>query len=69
MKKDFSKEVLFVIRKGFEPLTHSLEGCCSNPTELPNHPFRFCECKGRRFIGNMQILEQEILKKILHVHH
>ena len=31
----------FVIRKGFEPLTHSLEGCCSNPTELPNHPF-FC---------------------------
>ncbi len=26
-----------VIRKGLEPLTRSLEGCCSNPTELPNH--------------------------------
>ena len=23
-----------VNQKGFEPLTHSLEGCCSNPTEL-----------------------------------
>ena len=34
----FPREVL-VIRKGFEPLTHSLEGCCSNPTELPDHPF------------------------------
>ena len=26
----------FVIRLGLEPRTHSLEGCCSNPTELPN---------------------------------
>ena len=30
----------FVIRKGLEPLTRSLEGCCSNPTELPNHHTR-----------------------------
>lgn len=28
---------LFVIPLGFEPKTHSLEGCCSNPTELRNH--------------------------------
>ena len=28
--------VLLVIRLGLEPRTHSLEGCCSNPTELPN---------------------------------
>lgn len=27
---------LLVIRLGFEPKTHSLEGCCSNPTELRN---------------------------------
>lgn len=27
----------FVIPLGFEPKTHSLEGCCSNPTELRNH--------------------------------
>ena len=25
-----------VIPLGFEPRTHSLEGCCSNPTELRN---------------------------------
>ena len=30
-------DALKVIRKGLEPLTRSLEGCCSNPTELPNH--------------------------------
>ncbi len=28
----------FVIRLGFEPKTHALEGRCSNPTELPNQP-------------------------------
>ena len=28
--------LLFVIPLGFEPKTHSLEGCCSNPTELRN---------------------------------
>ena len=28
--------ICWVIRLGFEPRTHSLEGCCSNPTELPN---------------------------------
>ena len=27
---------LSVIPLGFEPKTHSLEGCCSNPTELRN---------------------------------
>ena len=25
-----------MISLGFEPRTHSLEGCCSNPTELRN---------------------------------
>gem|GEM_PF-5935625 len=29
-----------VIPLGFEPKTHSLEGCCSNPTELRNQHFR-----------------------------
>ncbi len=28
----------WVIRMGLEPMTRSLEGCCSNPTELPNRP-------------------------------
>ena len=28
-----------VIPLGFEPKTHSLEGCCSNPTELRNQDF------------------------------
>ena len=28
-----------VIRMGLEPMTHSLEGCCSNPTELPDQPY------------------------------
>ena len=27
---------IIVIPLGFEPKTHSLEGCCSNPTELRN---------------------------------
>ena len=31
------KSTIFVIPLGFEPKTHSLEGCCSNPTELRNH--------------------------------
>lgn len=34
-------DFLLVIRMGLEPMTRSLEGCCSNPTELPNHPFCF----------------------------
>lgn len=34
-----------VIRMGLEPMTRSLEGCCSNPTELPNHPFRLYALK------------------------
>ena len=28
--------LIIVIPLGFEPKTHSLEGCCSNPTELRN---------------------------------
>ena len=38
-----------VIPLGFEPKTHSLEGCCSNPTELRN---LFCGCKIKHFIRN-----------------
>ena len=30
---------IIVIPLGFEPKTHSLEGCCSNPTELRNQHF------------------------------
>ena len=30
---------IIVIPLGFEPKTHSLEGCCSNPTELGNQHF------------------------------
>ena len=37
--KSFAQKVgSVVIWKGLEPLTRSLEGCCSNPTELPDHP-------------------------------
>ena len=33
------KSFHIVILQGFEPWTHALEGRCSNPTELQNHPF------------------------------
>ena len=43
-KENLIAEILLVTRMGsiviplgFEPKTHSLEGCCSNPTELRNH--------------------------------
>ena len=42
-----------VIPLGFEPKTHSLEGCCSNPTELRNHLF---DCKSTAFIRLYQII-------------
>ena len=32
----FNLLIIKVIPLGFEPKTHSLEGCCSNPTELRN---------------------------------
>ena len=35
--------LIIVIPLGFEPKTHSLEGCCSNPTELRNQQF-FTKC-------------------------
>ena len=35
-KLPVSASLNLVIPLGFEPKTHSLEGCCSNPTELPN---------------------------------
>ena len=31
--------LIIVIPLGIEPKTHSLEGCCSNPTELRNQHF------------------------------
>ena len=42
-----------VIPLGFEPKTHSLEGCCSNPTELRNQLF---DCKSTAFIRLHQII-------------
>lgn len=36
-------EIFVVIRMGLEPMTRSLEGCCSNPTELPNRPYEQSE--------------------------
>ena len=39
---------VFVIPLGFEPKTHSLEGCCSNPTELRNLQI---DCKGNVFFS------------------
>ncbi len=44
----------FVIPLGFEPKTHSLEGCCSNPTELRNHHYG---CKGTDLIPYSQIIK------------
>jgi hypothetical protein len=32
--------LLFVIQPGLEPGTYSLEGYCSNPTELLDHPYK-----------------------------
>ena len=40
-----------VIPQGFEPWTHSLEGCCSNPTELRNLKI---ECKVTHFQRNIR---------------
>ena len=39
---------IIVIPLGFEPKTHSLEGCCSNPTELRNQHF------SKRKLANQQ---------------
>ena len=38
---------LFVTRLGFEPKTHSLEGCCS--IQLSYQAITFCGCKGTTF--------------------
>ena len=45
-----------MIRMGLEPMTRSLEGCCSNPTELPNQPWLSYEkrCKITAFFLNVQ---------------
>lgn len=67
----------FVIPLGFEPKTHSLEGCCSNPTELRNHfsksfyqSFLVCGCKGNTFSWNYQIFWQLFRKnKVLSSKH
>ena len=48
----FASYVL-VIPLGFEPKTHSLEGCCSNPTELRDH--HEVKCKGSDFDNDNQI--------------
>ena len=66
-----------VIPLGFEPKTHSLEGCCSNPTELRNHfsksfyqSFLVCGCKGNTFSWNYQIFWQLFRKnKVLSSKH
>ena len=46
------KLLRFVIPLGFEPKTHSLEGCCSNPTELRNLQI---DCKGNVFFSNTML--------------
>ena len=52
----------FVIPLGFEPKTHSLEGCCSNPTELRDLQI---ECKGNVFFLNDQNCLDFYAKKML----
>ena len=51
-------DFLLVIRMGLEPMTRSLEGCCSNPTELPNHPF--CISSRRKSIQSMNPPEKRV---------
>ena len=51
---------LLVIPLGFEPKTHSLEGCCSNPTELRDLQI---VCKGTNKILTLQIFMSFLLKK------
>ena len=41
MKIVFMHGKLSVIGKGFEPLTHSLEGCCSIQLSYPTSPYLF----------------------------
>ena len=46
----------FVIPSGFEPETHSLEGCCSIQLSYgTSHDFSEIGCKGRHFFGFHQI--------------
>ena len=51
---------LLVIPLGFEPKTHSLEGCCSNPTELRDLQI---VCKGTNKNLTLQIFMSFLLKK------
>ena len=51
---------LLVIPLGFEPKTHSLEGCCSNPTELRDLQI---ECKGTNKKLTLQIFMSFLLQK------
>ena len=41
-KKEFAKNSFFVIPAGFEPTTHSLEGCCSIQLSYETNMFFLC---------------------------
>ena len=45
-----------MIPSGFEPETHSLEGCCSIQLSYGT-PCIFCGCKGINFLVNDKILD------------
>ena len=42
---DFRQALFLVIPLGFEPKTHSLEGCCSIQLSYGTDPFAFCHSK------------------------
>lgn len=58
---------LHVIQPGFEPGTRSLEGCCSNPTELLNQSlFIKVDAKLQFIIKNTTLCPQK-LKTIINI--
>ena len=59
---------MLVIRLGFEPKTHSLEGCCSIQLSYRTNPPLYWqdsirECKGRQFFRNSNIISAKAAAK------
>ena len=59
-KKDFHEALLMVTRLGFEPKTHSLEGCCS--IQLSYQAIVFCGCTNTTFFVAWVVFGKKIPK-------
>jgi hypothetical protein len=51
-----------VVQPGLEPGAYGLEGRCSNPTELLNHPFS--DCKNITSLFNLQVENEKKIKNV-----